>query len=40
MYVIHRNFDAAAKNQHGPIDLQELRVIGGNRGSERFIVLK
>ena len=27
MYVIHRDFDAADKNQDGVIDLQELRVL-------------
>jgi Ca2+-binding EF-hand superfamily protein len=29
MYVIHRDFDAADKNQDGVIDLQELRVLVG-----------
>jgi Ca2+-binding EF-hand superfamily protein len=29
MYVIHRDFDAADKNQDGTIDLQELRVLVG-----------
>ena len=29
MYVIHRDFDAADKNQDGAIDLQELRVLVG-----------
>ena len=29
MYVIHRDFDAADKNQDGGIDLQELRVLMG-----------
>jgi len=29
MYVIHRDFDAADKNQDGVIDLQELRILVG-----------
>jgi len=29
MYVIHRDFEAADKNQDGVIDLQELRVLVG-----------
>lgn len=29
LYVIHRDFDAADKNQDGVIDLQELRVLVG-----------
>ena len=29
MYVIHRDFDTADKNQDGVIDLQELRVLVG-----------
>ncbi len=29
MYVIHRDFDAADKNQDGVIDLQELQVLMG-----------
>ena len=29
MYVIHRDFDAADKNQDGVIDLQELQLLKG-----------
>ena len=29
MYVIHRDFEAADKNQDGVIDLKELRILMG-----------
>jgi Ca2+-binding EF-hand superfamily protein len=30
MYVIHRDFEAADKNQDGVIDIEELRILVGN----------